>query len=180
MGKVSLRRIVCWTSCTLAVLLQGCAVVTSPGFDFADPQVRGSVTLGQYVPADADRPPQGVITPITPALVHALVASEPRGPSPAVASLFAQPTPYTIGPSDIISVVVYDHPELQPVPGGTVLQVNDPTGITGAPAQTESVALVCRRVWNGWQWVRSCYRTGPRYYGPRPYWGPRRHYYRRW
>ena len=133
MGKVSLRRIVCWTSCTLAVLLQGCAVVTSPGFDFADPQVRGSVTLGQYVPADADRPPQGVITPITPALVHALVASEPRGPSPAVASLFAQPTPYTIGPSDIISVVVYDHPELQPVPGGTVLQVNDPTGITGAP-----------------------------------------------
>lgn len=55
-------------------------------------------------------------------------------------------------------------------------------GITGAPStQTENVALVCRRVWNGWQWVRSCYRTGPRYYGPRPYYGPRRYYhYRRW
>jgi len=59
-------------------------------------------------------------------------------------------------------------------------------GVTGAPStQAESIALVCRRVWNGWQWVRSCYRTGPRYYGPRSYYGPRpyyggRRYYRRW
>lgn len=62
-------------------------------------------------------------------------------------------------------------------------------GVTGAPAQTESVALVCRNVWNGWAWVRQCYRTGPRYYGggyygPRPYgygyYGGYRPYYRRW
>ncbi len=47
-------------------------------------------------------------------------------------------------------------------------------GLTGAPtSQTEPVALVCRRVWNGFAWVRSCYRTGPRYYGPRPYYGAR-------
>jgi len=53
-------------------------------------------------------------------------------------------------------------------------------GVTGVPAQTESVALVCRRVWNGWAWVRRCWRTGPTYYGyygPR-YYGPR--FYRRW
>jgi len=62
-------------------------------------------------------------------------------------------------------------------------------GVTGAPAQTESVALVCRRVWNGWAWVRSCYRTGPRYYGGYygpgygpgyGYYGGYRPYYRRW
>jgi polysaccharide biosynthesis/export protein len=53
----------------LLVLLGGCAVVTAPGFDYAAPEQRTSVTLGQYVPADPTNPPQGVITPITPALV---------------------------------------------------------------------------------------------------------------
>ena len=60
------------TSRWLAVFfLQGCAVVTDPGFDYTDPKLRTSVTLGQYVPSDADNPPQGVVTPITPALVQA-------------------------------------------------------------------------------------------------------------
>jgi hypothetical protein len=55
-------------------------------------------------------------------------------------------------------------------------------GVIGSPAtEAESVALVCRRVWNGWAWVRSCYRTGPGYYGyGRPYYGGPRRYYRRW
>jgi hypothetical protein len=64
-------------------------------------------------------------------------------------------------------------------------------GVAGAPAQTEAVALVCRNVWNGWAWVRNCYRTGPRYYGYGPrYYGGYRGYrgyggyggygYRRW
>ena len=42
------------------LLVHGCAVVTTPGFDYADPKTRTSVTLGQYVPADPDNPPQGV------------------------------------------------------------------------------------------------------------------------
>lgn len=50
-----------------------------------------------------------------------------------------------------------------------------PGGIT-APAQTEQVRLVCSRVWNGFAWVRSCYRTGPRYYAPGPYYAPRPYY----
>ncbi len=33
----------------------------------------------------------------------------------------------------------------------------------------ETVALVCNPVWNGYAWVRTCYRTYPRYYGARPY-----------
>jgi hypothetical protein len=53
-------------------------------------------------------------------------------------------------------------------------------GVTDVPSQAESVAMVCRRVWNGWQWVQRCHRTGPRFYGPPPrHWGPR-HYHRRW
>jgi polysaccharide biosynthesis/export protein len=117
----------------LALLAQGCAVVTAPGFDYADPKQRTSVTLGQYVPADADNPPLGVVTPITPALVQAQVQARPRGIPAEVQSLFAEAKPYTIGPSDVIGIVVYDHPELLPMSGAVISQAADPTGISAAP-----------------------------------------------
>lgn len=129
MGKF--RRVFCWSLAAAAALLHGCAVVTAPGFDFADPKTRTSITLGQYVPGDVNNPPQGVITPITPTLVQAQFAARPRSLPPEIERLFAEARPYTIGPSDIISVVVYDHPELAPQ-GGAILQGGDPTGITGA------------------------------------------------
>jgi polysaccharide export outer membrane protein len=115
------------------VLVSGCAVVTAPGFDFADPANRTSITLGQYVPADANQPPQGVITPITPTLVQAQLAAKPRNIPSEVQQLFAEPKPYTIGPSDVITVVVYDHPELLPNAGAVISQSPDPTGISSAP-----------------------------------------------
>jgi polysaccharide biosynthesis/export protein len=118
----------------LAILLaQGCAVVTKPGFDYADARQRGSVTLGQYVPADADNPPAGSITPITPALVQAMVRAKPKGVPADVQALFAEPKPYTIGPSDVIGIIVYDHPELLPNSGAVVAQQQDPTGVSAAP-----------------------------------------------
>ncbi len=123
----------CLVLIATAGLLHGCAVVTAPGFDFADPKQRTSITLGQYVPADPDRPPQGVLTPITPALVRAQAQFRPTGIPPEVERLFGAAKPYTIGPSDIISIVVYDHPELQPLGGAVISQGSDPTGITGAP-----------------------------------------------
>jgi len=125
-----------WRGLLLAsamVLVQGCAVVTTPGFDYADPKTRTSITLGQYVPADADNPPQGVVTPITPALVQAQMQSRARSVAPEVARLFGQAKPYTIGPSDIIGIVVYDHPELLPSAGAVISQQVDPTGISSAP-----------------------------------------------
>jgi polysaccharide biosynthesis/export protein len=118
----------------LAVLLvQGCAVVTAPGFDYADAKQRTSVTLGQYVPADPTNPPEGVVVPITPALVQAQARSAPREIPRAVAALFAEPKPYTIGPSDVIGIIVYDHPELLPNAGAVITQQIDPTGISSAP-----------------------------------------------
>jgi len=127
------RRIVGWICLGGAVLLHGCAVITAPGFDYADPKLRTSVTLGQYVPADANNPPQGVITPITPQVVQAQRLQQPREVPPEVRKLFGQPTPYTIGPGDVISVVVYDHPELQPLAGAVISQQLDPTGVSAAP-----------------------------------------------
>jgi polysaccharide biosynthesis/export protein len=116
-----------------ALTAQGCAVVTAPGFDYADAKQRTSITLGQYVPADADNPPAGVVTPITPALVQAQLKALPRGIPPDVQSLFAEPKPYTIGPSDVIGIIVYDHPELLPNAGAVISQQSDPTGISAAP-----------------------------------------------
>jgi polysaccharide biosynthesis/export protein len=118
----------------LALLLaQGCAVVTTPGFDYADARQRTSVTLGQYVPSDPTNPPEGVVIPITPALVQAEAQAAPRAIPPQVQALFAEPKPYTIGPSDVIGVVVYDHPELLPNAGAVISQSSDPTGISSAP-----------------------------------------------
>jgi polysaccharide export outer membrane protein len=108
-------------------------VVTAPGFDFADPKLRTSVTLGQYVPGDPNNPPQGVITPITPALVQAQALTRPRGAPAGIEQLFGEAKPYTIGPSDIIAVVVYDHPELLPLGGQVIAGATDPTGISSAP-----------------------------------------------
>jgi len=45
---------------------------------------------------------------------------------------------------------------------------------------TEQVRLVCRRYWNGYRWVRRCWRTHNYYYAPRyyrPYRYYRRHHY---
>lgn len=117
----------------LAVGLHGCAVVTTPGFDYADPKTRTSITLGQYVPGDVNNPPQGVVTPISPALVAALKQAQPNEVPAEVQRLFAEPRPYTIGPSDVISIVVYDHPELLPNAGAVISQQADPTGISTAP-----------------------------------------------
>ncbi|WP_240980029.1 polysaccharide biosynthesis/export family protein [Ramlibacter agri] len=132
-GKRQLRPALQLMLAAAAVLLHGCAVVTTPGFDYVESGSRSSVTLGQYVPSDADNPPAGVVTPISPALVQAQYAALPRAVAPEVARLFAEPKAYTIGTSDIVGVVVYDHPELLPLGGQVIAQNADPTGISGAP-----------------------------------------------
>ena len=53
--------------------------------------------------------------------------------------------------------------DAMPLPGAGGLGV----AITGHEL-TEQVYLVCRRAWNGYRWVRTCYDGGPRYYGSGP------------
>jgi polysaccharide export outer membrane protein len=74
-----------------------------------------------------------VITPITPALVQAQALARPQGPPVGIERLFGEAKPYTIGPSDIISIVVYDHPELLPLGAQVIGGTTDPTGISAAP-----------------------------------------------
>jgi hypothetical protein len=63
--------------------------------------------------------------------------------------------------------------DAMPLPGAGGLGV----AITGHEL-TEQVYLVCRRAWNGYRWVRTCYDGGPRYYGggPSMYFGGGHHF----
>jgi len=105
---------------TLA-LLQGCA----PGFRTVKP-----------IPSDSTLqtvPPEGAIQAITPELVRNKLLQRPTGVSTDVARLFSTSANYTIGPGDVVGVIVYDHPELLPNAGAVISQQSDPTGISVAP-----------------------------------------------
>jgi polysaccharide export outer membrane protein len=112
-----------------ALLLQGCA----PGF--------GSMSAYepdqslppdfQYLPEDGA--PEGVITSISPALVRAMAESQSTAVPADVKALFGEAPAYTIGPGDVVGVIVYDHPELLPNVGAVITQQIDPTGVAVAP-----------------------------------------------
>jgi polysaccharide export outer membrane protein len=116
-----------------AALGQGCAVITAPGFNFTDTSLRSGVTLGRYIPGDASNPPQGLIVPITPELAQAQRQGRPQQTPADVAQLFGNGSQYAIGPSDVLGITVYDHPEFLPNAGAVISQQADPTGISSAP-----------------------------------------------
>jgi polysaccharide export outer membrane protein len=66
-----------------------------------------------------DAPPAGSMIEITRELVEKDRAARPKGIPGDVAQLFGKPVPYTLGPGDILSIVVWDHTELNlPASGG--------------------------------------------------------------
>ncbi|MBD9663193.1 polysaccharide biosynthesis/export family protein [Variovorax sp. VRV01] len=111
-------------------VLQGCAV--APGMGTVEPyQVAEELPPKfQYLP---DAAPEDRITPITPALVRTLAKAAPKNVPPEVQALFGKPQRYTIGPGDVVGVIVYDHPELLPNAGAVISQQADPTGVSVAP-----------------------------------------------
>jgi polysaccharide biosynthesis/export protein len=69
---------------------------------------------------------------ITPELIRAQNAGN-TGLAPEVKALFGRASAYTIGPGDVVGIIVYDHPELLPNAGAVIAQQSDPTGVTVAP-----------------------------------------------
>lgn len=119
-----------WALVASVVLLQACAIAPGMGnveaYDAAGPLPNDF----RYLP---DGAPEGEITPISLALVRTLVEAAPKGVPPEVQALFGKGERYTIGPGDVVGVIVYDHPELLPNAGAVISQSADPTGVQVAP-----------------------------------------------
>ncbi|MDP9895241.1 polysaccharide export outer membrane protein [Variovorax boronicumulans] len=109
-----------------AMLLQGCA----PGFGR---MAASEPDLGPAPALSADGSPEGALTPISPSLIRAMADAQPTALPADVKALFGEAAPYTIGPGDVVGVIVYDHPELLPNAGAVISQQVDPTGISVAP-----------------------------------------------
>ena len=102
----------------LSLGLCGCA----PGFG----------TPGPLPSANGSPGGTGKVAVITPDLIRAQNARN-NGIAPEVKALFGRPSDYTIGPGDVVGIIVYDHPELLPNAGAVIAQQTDPTGVSVAP-----------------------------------------------
>ena len=110
----------------LSLGLCGCA----PGFGHVEP-----LGFERGGDATASSGPRRItpITPITPDLIRTQMALRPKTVPADVQRLFAAPPVYTIGPGDVVGIIVYDHPELLPNAGAVIAQQTDPTGVSVAP-----------------------------------------------
>ena len=130
MAEACLKTLFLRGACLLCIgaVLHGCAVV--PGYD----SVRDEKSTAMPVPGTdtADLPPDGAITPITPALIAQMQADLAKPVGQDIQALMAEAGQYRIGVGDTIGVYVYDHPELvfSATPATTVA---DPASVSPAP-----------------------------------------------
>jgi len=106
----------CLSLCAFA-LLAACAF--SPGMHMGSPDDVEKSMQGDDAPA-------GVLTPVTAELIRRQRASLAKDVKQEVKRLFGTRKAYRIGPSDIVNIVVWDHPEL----GLTPATSNRSTGST--------------------------------------------------
>lgn len=114
------------------LLLQACAPL-APGFRSASIDAGQAVSPSGFSTSEIDPPPPGVITEITPQLIHAQRAAVGKTTiHPEVRALVGEAPAYRIGPGDVVGIVVYDHPEIvfSAIPATTVA---DPASVSPAP-----------------------------------------------
>src|SRR2546422_5195906 len=97
-SKTHLKR---WGVVGLIPLLAACAL--APGMRMDD---------NKYASEQAGSGVVHTLKPITPELLQAEKTIREQESSQDISQLVANPTPYLIGSGDILSIVVWDHPEL--------------------------------------------------------------------
>jgi polysaccharide export outer membrane protein len=107
--------------------LAGCAY--SPGFNTGQPNASRSLFSSLASPAtkpgvtteQAAEAENSALIPITAGLINQQRTHRASGVPPEVNQFIGEPVPYLIGPSDILNIVVWNHPDLQLAQAGTAV-----------------------------------------------------------
>ncbi|SDI48962.1 polysaccharide biosynthesis/export family protein [Variovorax sp. OV700] len=121
-ARVRIRTRMGLAAVLLPLCLAGCGI---PGF--------GNPDSGNWSGSGSEAAGQPKIVAITPELIRSMAAQNPQALPTEVRQLFGKAPAYTIGPGDVVGIVVYRHPELMPNAGAVISQQSDPTGVSVAP-----------------------------------------------
>ena len=122
LARVRMRARMGIAAVLLPLCLAGCGI---PGFS--------NPGRGSWSGSGGDGSGEPKIVTITPELVRTMAAQKPQALPSEVQQLFGKAPAYTIGPGDVVGIVVYRHPELMPNAGAVISQQSDPTGVSVAP-----------------------------------------------
>ena len=94
-----------------AMALSGCGL--SPGMTAPSSVTEAkAATEAARTSGKGDQPPPGALVEINNELVAKEAAARPTAIPADVETLFGTPKPYTLAPGDVLSIVVWDHPEM--------------------------------------------------------------------